>query len=278
MSARIIRALTLPEIETLLGWAKAEGWNPGLADATAFQAADPAGFIGAFVGGAMVAAISAVAYDSAFGFIGLYICHPDWRGQGHGKAAWDAGMAHLGDRTIGLDGVPEQQANYASMGFVAAYQSVRMTGMARAQSAPPRDLVSLDTHAVSLLRALDRQCFAADRDGFLSEWLKPPNRGVALLEGDTVTSYAAIRPCVDGHKIGPLFAATAADAETLFAALGAAAGGTLQIDVPRLQPGFLAALTELGFTPGFTTARMYRGQPPDIDMSRVFGITSLELG
>ena len=30
----------------------------------------------------LVSAISAVAYGKNFGFIGLYICHPDHRGQG----------------------------------------------------------------------------------------------------------------------------------------------------------------------------------------------------
>ena len=105
--SRTIRRLDLAEIGTLLDWAAAEGWNPGLNDAVPFQAADPDGFFGAFVDGTMVAGIAAVAYDETFGFIGLYICHPDWRGQGHGKAVWDAGMAYLGTRTIGLDGVPE---------------------------------------------------------------------------------------------------------------------------------------------------------------------------
>jgi GNAT superfamily N-acetyltransferase len=137
---RIIRTLALPEIATLLDWAAAEGWNPGLNDAVAFQAADPSGFFGAFVDGVMVAGIAAVAYDAAFGFIGLYICHPDWRGQGHGKAVWDAGMAYLGERTIGLDGVPEQQANYVAMGFVPAYETIRMSGTLASDQASARQI------------------------------------------------------------------------------------------------------------------------------------------
>jgi hypothetical protein len=34
----------------------------------------------------------------------------------------------------------------------------------------------------------------------------------------------------------------------------------------------------LGFQPGFDTARMYLGKPPEIDMSSVFAVTTLELG
>ncbi|TIN21338.1 MAG: GNAT family N-acetyltransferase, partial [Mesorhizobium sp.] len=57
-----IRTLSLQELAVLIDWAAAEGWNPGLEDAAMFQAADPEGFIGAFVGNEMVAAVSAVAY------------------------------------------------------------------------------------------------------------------------------------------------------------------------------------------------------------------------
>ena len=64
-----IRTLSLQELRVLIDWAAAEGWNPGLEDAAMFQAADPEGFIGAFVGSDMVAAISAVAYGRDFGFI-----------------------------------------------------------------------------------------------------------------------------------------------------------------------------------------------------------------
>ncbi len=47
------------------------------------------------------AGISAVRYGR-FGFIGLYICHPEFRGQGLGRQVWDAGMAHLAVGSSGL--------------------------------------------------------------------------------------------------------------------------------------------------------------------------------
>ena len=71
MTPSEIRPLTLPEVEDLLGWAKAEGWNPGIADAAPFLAADEAGFFGSFIDGRMVAGISAVRYGADFAFIGL---------------------------------------------------------------------------------------------------------------------------------------------------------------------------------------------------------------
>lgn len=267
---RIIRNLTCDEVQTLLDWAGREGWNPGIADAAAFHAADPGGFFGAFVDGAMVAGISAVAYDAKFGFIGLYICHPDWRGQGHGKAVWDAAMTYLGNRTIGLDGVPEQQANYASMGFVAAYQSVRMGGTLPVSSQSS----SAATIELSTIAALDAACFPAARPHFLDHWIAPPNRLIVVERAAAVAGYAVMRPCLAGCKIGPIFAA---DLDVALEIL-THAQGAIQIDVPMAQTAWLAALAARGFTPGFGTARMYRGAAPRLAMEQVFGISSLELG
>lgn len=269
--SRIVRHLNLDEVQTLLDWAGREGWNPGLDDAAAFLAADPTGFFGAFVGDAMVAGISAVAYDQAFGFIGLYICHPDWRGQGHGKAVWDAATAYLGKRAIGLDGVPQQQANYASMGFVIAYGSVRMAGTLTASSEaamPPAGTV------LNVISALDAACFPAARPDFLRHWTSPP-RTLIVVERDGATAgYAVIRPCLDGSKIGPLFATDIDAALDILARVH----GRIQIDVPMAQTAWLTALAARGFLASFETARMYRGAVPYIAMAQIFGITSLELG
>ncbi|MEO0387662.1 MAG: GNAT family N-acetyltransferase, partial [Pseudomonadota bacterium] len=104
-------------LDTMLDWAAAEGWNPGLDDAAAFFAADPDGF---FVtlddAGQPVAAISVVNHTPTFAFLGLYIVRPSDRGRGNGLALWRHALAHAGPRSIGLDGVEAQQDNYAASG------------------------------------------------------------------------------------------------------------------------------------------------------------------
>ncbi len=267
---RTIRNLDLAGITALLDWAAAEGWNPGHDDAAAFAAADPKGFFGAFVDGTMVAGISAVAYDDHFGFIGLYICHPDWRGQGHGKAVWDAGMAHLGNRTIGLDGVAEQQANYARMGFVPAYETIRMSGtLSRSTGIAHSPALSVDD-----VDALDRQCFPAPRPTFLRHWLSPPNVVLAHFVENDVAAYGVARSFHEGSKIGPLFASSLDAATSLLDQVS----GLVHIDVPSFQTEWLVVLETRGFTAGFKTQRMYRGRPPDVHLMKIFGISSLELG
>lgn len=267
-----IRTLDLDEIETLIDWAAAEGWNPGLADAPAFRAADPTGFLGAFVDNVMVAGISVVAYDEHFGFLGLYICHPDFRGQGYGRAVWDAGMAYLGNRIVGLDGVPEQQANYQRMGFAADYETVRMGGTLRRAPARQRRIEALDS--VERVRDLDRACFPAGRERFLEAWISPPHQALVAMRDGQPSGYMVVRTCRKDRKIGPLFATDLASARDLIGAVE----GVVQIDVPQYQTGLLAELEALGFSAQFRTARMYRGPAPVVRREQIFGVTSLELG
>ncbi|MFD2058861.1 GNAT family N-acetyltransferase [Mesorhizobium calcicola] len=274
-----IRTLSLHELAVLIDWAAAEGWNPGLEDAAMFQAADPLGFIGAFVGNEMVAAISAVAYGSEFGFIGLYICRPDKRGKGYGKAVWNAGMNRLAGRTIGLDGVAEQQANYLRKGFRPAYETIRYSGRAAGPAVRADGLRTVTAQLVPDIIAYDASCFPAPRRAFLQRWLQAPHHGLAAISSRGTTGYAVARPCRSGFKIGPLFAHNIDTALQLLDGLaGACEGGDLHIDVPAENIGFIAALEAAGFAPTFSTTRMYKGLPPKLDLQRLFGVTTLELG
>jgi hypothetical protein len=275
-----IRVLSLPEVEDLVGWAALEGWNPGHGDAAAFRAADPDGFIGGFIEGRFAAGISAVRYGTGFGFIGLYICHPDFRGQGLGRLVWDAGMAHLSGRVIGLDGVVEQQANYARMSFEPAYDTVRWSvGRASAMARADAACHAVSETDVADILAFDRSFFPKARESFLASWLQPPRRAFVCRRQGAVAGYAVVRPCLSGHKIGPLFAIDGRTAEDLLkVCLTNLAGAEIHLDVPGYQEGFRYLLGRLGFKPGSQTARMYRGAPPSLQRAGVYAITTLELG
>ncbi|AZO11755.1 MULTISPECIES: GNAT family N-acetyltransferase [unclassified Mesorhizobium] len=275
---REIRTLTASEVETLVDWAAGEGWNPGIDDAGLFRAADPEGFIGAFVAGEMVAGISAVAYGAGFGFIGLYICRPGNRGQGHGKAVWDAGMTRLGGRIIGLDGVAEQRAKYQRMGFVPAYETVRYSGRPDGLIRGA-DIRPATPESYAAIQAYDRQCFPAPRRVFLEGWLRAPRMALIASDRTGIAGYGVARRCRDGFKIGPLFADGTEVALGLLAELAESVEGeTLHVDVPASNGGLIAALESAGMRPGFTTTRMYKGGTPDNVAAKVFGITTLELG
>ena len=97
-----IRRMTAKEVAFAIDLAAGEGWNPGIHDGACFYATDPAGFFVAELDGELVGSISAVAYNDSFGFMGLYIVKPEFRGIGIGTRLWEAGMAYLTGHNIGL--------------------------------------------------------------------------------------------------------------------------------------------------------------------------------
>ena len=271
------RMATEAEVSTMLDWAADEGWNPGLEDASAFYAADPQGFFVAEVDGRAVAAISVVNHSDNFAFLGLYLCRPEFRGQGIGFKLWQHALAHAGDRTVGLDGVPAQEANYQKSGFILADRTRRLTGEVTEEAlllplAAPEDF--------SALAQIDRAGTGVSRPRFLHPWLRNTRtrKTVLLREGGEVIGFATGRVCRTGCKVGPVFAPDAAMALRLSRQAAAALGAkTIIIDVPDSRAPFGELLRKAGFTEGFATARMYRGERPR-QGKRLHAVATLELG
>ena len=278
MTPPSLRSATLPEVEVMLKWADAEGWNPGIDDAAAFFASDPDGFFVAQVDGHPVAAISVVNHSTEYAFLGLYLCLPEYRGRGIGYALWSHALAHAGHRTVGLDGVAAQEANYERSGFVRAGSTIRMEGTL--DPAPDARVRALGAPNLDHLMRLDEAANGFARPAFLSAWLTPmPSRqSLVLHDAGVVTGFGTLRYCRDGIKIGPLIAPNANDA------LALARAGILRmsaprviIDVPSENTCLLEQLIRAGFVETFTTARTYRGEVVN-RASNLQAIASMELG
>jgi hypothetical protein len=100
-----------------------------------------------------------------------------------------------------------------------------------------------------------------------------------LVEDGYIRGYGVVRARRTGSKIGPLFAETEEGADLLFRALAAAAeSGPVSLDCPEPNQSATTLAARYGLSPIFETARMYRGPAPDVPLSRIYGITSLELG
>lgn len=273
-----IRALNRAEIGLALEWAADEGWNPGRADAACFATVDAGGFMVAELDGAPAAVISVVNYDARFAFLGFYIVRPELRGQGIGLRLWQAGLAHAGERTIGLDGVPAQQANYSRQGFVFAHRNIRFAGTPEAGEAG--DTVDLARVAFEAVAMSDARVFPAPRAAFLKAWLTAPGHaGRAVMQAGRLKGWGVVRPARAGWKIGPLIAEDPETADVLFRALRAAAGSeAIVLDVPEPNAEALALAHRHGLAPVFETARMYRGSLRPEALGPLFGVTSFELG
>lgn len=271
------RTMTIEDLRMVLGWATEEGWNPGADDAEAFLAADPDGFFLAVEDGDPVAAISVVNHSQSFAFLGLYLCRPSHRGRGISYALWQHAIAHAGERTIGLDGVPDQQANYALSGFLRAGNTSRYSGaVAPVTDAGVRPATEADGPA---LVALEAEASGWNKPDYLTAWFRSTEgRATFVTErGGVIDGLATVRRCRQGAKIGPLVASDEDSARRLLSHAAAWAGADLVIDVPSTSARLDALVRSLELTPSFDTARMYRG-PYALPRSELFAVGTLELG
>ena len=199
------------DVDLAVEWATREGWNPGLADAAAFHAADPEGFlVSENPTGEPVACISAVRQGEGLGFVGFYIVAPERRGEGLGIAIWRAGMARLEGRLVGLDGVVDQQDAYARSGFRLAWRNLRYgADVPRPVDVPDGAVAVVEAAALPFpaLAAYDAAHAAGPRESFLRPWLTLPGHvALAAVRDDVPAGLGVVRPSRAGAKIGPLFA------------------------------------------------------------------------
>jgi hypothetical protein len=282
-----IRNMTFPEVEALVAWAAAEGWNPGLHDARLFWETDPEAYLAAELDGQLVGGGAITCYGGQFGFMGFFIMRPEFRGRGRGNALWHARRERLLGRlgpeaAIGMDGVLAMQPYYAKGGFVFSHQDLRFRDAAPGALGGPgtETLVPLSEVPFDALQAYDRSCFPAPRPTFLRGWIDQPDAlALGCLRGGDLAGYGVVRHCGEGCKVGPLFADDAAAAADLYAALAAfARPGPVFLDTPGNNPAALALAERHGMREVFACARMYLGPFPQIAHQRVFGVTTFELG
>ena len=103
------------------------------------------------------------------------------------------------------------------------------------------------------LIALDTVASGVARPAYLGAWFTDTatRRTLVLVDSGEITGVGTIRTCREGHKVGPLIAPTAAEAESLLRALAAAFGTrSILIDTPESNEAALAMARHLGFEAG----------------------------
>jgi len=279
-----IRQMSREELDTLVAWAAAEGWNPGLDDAQVFWDTDPDAFIAAEIDGELAGGGSIVAYGTRYGFMGFFIMRPDFRGRGLGNRLWHERKRRLiarldADASIAMDGVFNMQSYYAKGGFRFICRDLRFEGRGVAS---PKTAGVVDARSIPFeeIDAYDERHFPTNRAGFTKAWIdRPGGHAVAAVDDGKLVGYAVMRPCQIGHKIGPLFADDGAVAERLFSTLGSrVAGEPIFLDVPEINADAMALAARHGMNEVFGCARMVLGPSPSLPDNEIFAVTTFELG
>ena len=183
--------------------------------------------------------------------------------------------------TIGLDGVDAMVPFYASGGFEIFTRHRRFQLSQPSSSAKQSELVvPLDSLPLPKVADYALQCFPARHETYLGHWIDQPGAiSLGYVEEGKLLGFGVARPCLVGHKIGPLFADSYEVADALFQAFQRQQGDApLFLDAPDNNPAAVELCHHYAMEEVFGCMRMYYGPPPEIAHEKIFGITTLEVG
>lgn len=258
--------------------------SSGLNDVALQLILDPEGFFVAEVNGEVVSTITAINYDDNYAFIGFFRTDKPHRGKGIGGKLWRTGLAHCGERMVGL---------YASLGLVDYYKRdgfvqfckvicYKVENLDRFKipvDSVDKSIIEVEVGNVRDVIEFDRKYAPAPREKFMEAWiLQPGSVTLACVCSGVVLGYGVIRRTFKSRisRIGPLYAANESLAEKLVVALLRRAQ-----DASHVLYEAFNANPSTGRFAKFLKAEwledgeaMYRNGTPKFDVNGVFAVTS----
>lgn len=238
------------------GWNQtAEDWRlmAGIGDAVVLRDA----------GGELCASALALPYPAGFGWISMVLV---------AKASRRQRLAThlLADRVAWLtarDAVPILDATelgvpvYEQAGFAGGARLSRWQGVAR-RGAVPGEVRVAGPSDRAWIGALDAEMFGADRSRLIDDFLsRPGSIGLALGQ----TGFVILREGRRATQLGPLVAASEAEAITLLDAALASLDGPVFFDLFDARTDLTAHVRTLGYERQRGFLRMSLGEMPDFD-------------
>lgn len=280
----VFQKLDVEGVKTLVKWAEEEGWNPGPHDADVYYATDPEGYFGYYLDGELIAGGAIVSYEGKFGFMGLFIVKPEFRGKEIGRKLWYQRRDTLLSRlipgaSIGMDGVIAMQPFYNKGGFEIAFRDERYERIGEKFEINGNISPIIDTDMNAILE-YDKQCFGFSRPQFMKPWLNlPGNKTFKYTEEEKLKGFAVVRKANKGYKVCPLFADNEVIAEELYkACLNSVSGELLYLDIPVNNNKAVELIMKFNAGYVFECARMYYGNPPEVAAEKIFSLTTFEIG
>jgi ribosomal protein S18 acetylase RimI-like enzyme len=223
------------------------------------------------------------------GWIGLLIVNPEKRGMGAGAALMEAAINYLenrGARTIKLEAVENAAPLYRRLGFIDAFDSLRLRGMPEQnenQSRMDETVSMMHENDVPEIAEFDAQYFGANRLSVLKSLHSDfPKYCFAAKENQRVKGYIMARKTLDEFWIGPWICVDSKIAEFLFSTLSESMrkeSRYLRLGLPVLNTDARKLVEELGFQFVGKSIHMIRGERKNQgDVTRIYGIGGPEKG
>jgi len=275
--ARETVRLTFSDVDACLRLSDEAGWNQTADDWRLFIRH------GKTIGmksddGTLVASAAALPYDR-FGFVSMVLVTAAWRRRGLATKLVDLCVEELKARglTPVLDATPAGALVYRQQGFVGLFELDRWQRDAASDNPAAKDVTSAGTDKLDLLCALDREANGADRTFLLGDFLTRPASRAFL--GSGRSGFIIARSGRRAMQIGPLVAASSAEAMRLLASALAAIRSAVFIDVPSVWKDVADWLVSRGFTRQRSFTRMAHGHSTPFGRpDRLFAVAGPEFG
>ncbi|MGH7144518.1 MAG: GNAT family N-acetyltransferase [Planctomycetota bacterium] len=315
MSDHPLRNLTRQDIPACQKLRDLVQFNQTDADWELLLDLDDQGLFGIHDGNRLIATVSAVAFPpplgraaqvNPFGWVGMMLVDPDYRGQGLAKRLMAHAIKHLQVHcraiAVKLDATPAGKKVYDGLGFRDLYTLERMSYVpaASAQGRTGDDGPDLrrgaddfrrtrpiDANVAPAILHWDSQVFGADRRFCLLRWqARWPAVARWLPDSDgQPCAFGLARRGVRADSIGPILARDWPSAETMLAAMTHAvlretdAARTIYCDVLTREPQLRALAERCGYTSLRPLTRQVLGEDLSPDTPQmILAIGAPELG
>lgn len=256
------------------GWSPEDAkWALLLEEAEAFGIDAP--------GGGLAGAVVLARYGQDLASVGMMLVAGRYGRRGLGQALMTHLLAEAGGATVTLFATDMGKPLYSKLGFRTVRKSAsfvggfrRVAGAARSAGGT-RPVTDADMRAIL---GLDKTAFGADR-GYLLRRLPAFAERMRVLEtAGRVTGYAAAWRNGNVVVIGPVVAASGADARRLITDLAAEVHGPVRLDLDPDRPDLPEWALNRGLQPVSRTTVMAHGAwPTRGDHSRLFTPISVAL-
>jgi GNAT superfamily N-acetyltransferase len=256
------------------GWSPEEAkWLLLLEEADAFGVDAP--------DGGLAGAVVLARYGPDLASVGMMLVAGRYGRRGLGRALMTHLLAEAGGATVTLFATDAGKPLYTKLGFRTVRASMSFVGGFRRVAGPAsaaggtRPATDADMRAIC---GVDKAAFGADR-GYLLRRLPGFAERIRVLQtADGITGYAAAWRNGNVAVIGPVVAASGADARRLITALAGEVRGPVRLDLDPDRPELPEWALNRGLEPVSRTAVMVHGEwPPPGDPSRLFTPISVAL-
>jgi N-acetylglutamate synthase-like GNAT family acetyltransferase len=230
--------------------------------------------------GRLVATAAALPYERDLAYVAMVLVTRSRRREGIATRLVDLCVEHIRRLRLVpvLDATEAGEKVYSQQGFRSLFGLERWQGEAEAAGAPVEAGIEPATEEdAEIIATLDADAVGAPRRAVIADFLGRAG-SQAFLSADR-PGFVLVRRGRRAFQLGPLVAATPAEALKLLGAALGAVSGAVFIDVPVLQKGVGDWLAARGFTRqrGFSRMAFGRSEPFGVT-GRLFASAGPEFG